>query len=431
MNGLRCFKTNFPEGPDWLVNENYLQAIIVYQYLTSFQKDAIPILYKTTEQTRLGAQKRSSKLLYFAVKKNEVMKEVPLTRDKSFRGQVINNRLNLGPNGPPSFNGDVKVLDAITSWITIEKIDFNLKQSLLMGVYANMMEKGGNTALWEQILLSSSKKSANMIWDVLHGDVLLSVARQKGFSLPEVHVMEAITRSGIMTLFGGKQCFAELAKNFGTKINRLKNQMDIIQYTFASFNNFKISCCPTVPRDESKFTWSLADLKFWETVVADVTAMVDPPERPTKEIVLNAVMRCEQKDYIGSTYASYESNNDDAHDVDSPFSAEIISRDDISPTSIHEQHQRTASVITPSSANNLNQGLTSGVDTDLNSKIVMSDIKLLDELIRICDSTTMMHNTYDTQSEEVDWKKTPNKEDFIALVADDINTYEQCINELK
>lgn len=172
LQDVRQYIITADGNEEWLGEEEFLLATIVRQFLVSFHREAVPIMYKSLKQNRLGAHKNKNKMLYLEVKKHCIWKEIPSSKEDVEKGASLGANLDLGDSDNAMFSCEnSKILDGVTSWHYIYGVHFNLKQTLMMGIYARALMNGhGNTKLWEGLLARNGKSVAKVLWEVLNGE---------------------------------------------------------------------------------------------------------------------------------------------------------------------------------------------------------------------------------------------------------------------
>lgn len=428
------------DGTDeWLGTEAFLLATIVRQFLVSFHIEAVPMLYKTLKQTRLGAQKNKNKMLYLEVKKNNIWKDIPLSKDDIVKGASLSANLNLGQCDNKDFSTeDSKILDGINWWLRIHDVDFNLKQSLLMGIYACTLMKGhGSPSVWEEILAKSGKAVANVLWEVLRGESSPASAKDKGQSLTDdVSLLKTIALSGITCVFGDKNSFAELAKNLGAKFKNIKKKQNgnerynlIIAQTYRFFKEFQFPSSIGIYNTKCKKEWSLSALYFWQNVVEEIRAKGTCVNKNT---IMAAIAKIE------SINEEMESNSGDERSHLGEHSPEMIAPRKMpsSPKSSSSIDDSVTpnNIITPDSEDEATMCRQSSYDKcrhddDIETLLQRyeSDVKtpakenfnVLGRFIDICDKVTKMYGAGDNDCDR-HWIQDPSEADFQALVSEDL-----------
>jgi hypothetical protein len=124
-------------------------------------------------------------MLYFEVNKKNIWNDIPLSTEDIVRGASLSTNLDLGQSNNTDLSGEAsKVLDGIKSWTRIHDVDFNLKQTLMMGIYASTLMNGqGNQSTWAKLLEKSDKSVANVLWEVLRGERPRASAKDKGVTI--------------------------------------------------------------------------------------------------------------------------------------------------------------------------------------------------------------------------------------------------------
>ena len=448
---------------EWLGAEEFLLATIVRQFLVSFHKEAVPILYKSLQQKRLGAHQKYSRMLYFEVNKKNIWNDIPLSKEDIVRGASLSTNLDLGQSNNTDFSGEAsKVLDGIKSWTRIHDVDFNLKQTLMMGIYASTLMNGqGNQSTWAKLLEKSGKSVANVLWEVLRGERPPASAKDKGHNLTDdVSLLKTVALSGVMSVFGDKNSFAELAKNLGAKFKNIKKSQlgnerykAIVLKTYCFFKDFQFQSSTGIYNSDCKKIWSLSALNFWHKVAEKVK---QEGSKVNKGTILVAIENIEAT-------REFELSNDDEYGNGDPItnadvslevaidirplcSARMTHRDKTSSPqftssleSVSSNTSTSNNVITPESVidhavaskqNSDNQVLKEDTETLLlhryESNVTGTPQKegcdMLTKFIDICNKVTNGYGAIDDDScKSYDWISDPTEADFQALVAEDMD----------
>ena len=125
--------------------KEFFNSILVQQYICSLPKEAVPILYKSLMMSRLASHKH--KFCYLVVLKSPIIAEIPCTNEACSAASCA--EILISTAGSTQLIEGVKILDSVASWVGIKNVDFNLKQSLLMGIYSKESECLGTTTFKE------------------------------------------------------------------------------------------------------------------------------------------------------------------------------------------------------------------------------------------------------------------------------------------
>jgi hypothetical protein len=443
------------DGTDeWLGTEEFLLATIVRQFLVSFHIEAVPILYKSLKQNRLSAHKNKNKMLYLEVKKNNIWKDIPLSKDDIVRGASLSANLDLSQSSNTDFSGeDSKILDGITWWLHIHDVDFNLKQSLMMGIFAcTLMDGQGNQSKWAELLAKSGKAVANILWEVLRGERSPASAKDKGFNLTDdVSLLQTVALSGVTCVFGDKNSFAELAKNLGAKFKNIKKKQtpgnaryDVIiaqTYRFFKDSQFLSSTGMTcIYNTDCKQKWSLSALYFWRKVVNEVSTK---GSRVNKDTILAAIANIESIEKVECSHGDERSLGDpmtntvvSLKDPNTPMHSPLMTPSKMASSSKFpsspDDSVTSFKIITPESADDAvicNQNLDNTIHCEDRETFLQryeSNVKtpakeslnVLERIIKFCDKVTNAYGEGDNECDRY-WIQEPTEADFQALVDED------------
>jgi hypothetical protein len=372
------------------------------------------------------------------VLKNPIIAEIPRTNEECAAASCADILITTA--GTTQLIGDVKILDAVSSWVQIKNVDFNLKQSLLMGIYSNVLMGKQNQSEWEKLLLNSGKKITSIIWDVFNGQMSLASVKEKGYCFSDIKTIEAIASSGILSVFGDKIKFIELGKNLGKKFKTIHNKNSaysvIISETYIKFMKYKISSSAD-SQNISQYEWSPFTLEFWQSVIEQATVELRQSDKASKKEVVQSIIN------VKLTEIRKKLNNIvESHDLD-----QIVESDMEQDGEIDSMPQRP--VATPAVQYNARLGVTNIItppspSTPLRIRqaqfatAYLSDCQVspliatkchdkektgVEKLIELCQNTTELYHKISDDINTVDWIKSPTREDFFALVAEDMKEF--------
>jgi len=414
-------------------------------------------LYKSLKQTRLGAQKDKNIMLYLEVKKNNIRKDIPFSKDDMVRGASLSANLNLGQCNNTDFScDDSKILDGVTSWVHIHGVDFNLKQTLMMGIYAcTLMNGHGSQSLWEVILAKSGKAVANVLWEVLRGESPPASAKNKGHNLTDdVSLLETIALSGVTCVFGDKNSFAELAKNLGAKFKKLQKSntlgfaryMFIIAKTYAFFKDFRFRSSTSIYNTKCKNMWSPSALAFWQKVATKVGTIgyrvnKDAITAAIEEVEASKEFECSHEETMSNSECSQLGDDEHSHGHEArhgdPMAKADVSQN-VAYTSFSSPDEGAISnkIVTPESVvddavicnqNSDNKFRYEDTETLLLQRYEShvttrspekESHNVLGRLIEICNKVTNVYGAEDDDCKRY-WIQEPTEADFQALVDED------------
>lgn len=466
-NVLQDLKQCILDGNDeWLAEEEFLLATIVRQFLLSFHREAVPIMYKSLMQNRLGAHKNTSKMQYLKVHKNNLWKEIPSSKEEIEKVTSLAANLDLGDSANTMFSCEQsKILDGVTSWLHIHDVHFNLKQTLMMGIYARALMSGqGNKRIWEGLLARNGKAVGNVLWEVLNGEKPPASAKEKCCSLTDdVSLLRTIALSGVTCVFGDKNSFAMLAKNLYAKLKKIKKDGNdrynlLIAKTYTFFKDFQFLSSTSIYNFDCKNVWSLSALSFWQKVAKEVCATGNRVTKSTIDAAIENVQAMEElklynrdhtMDDIGSTEEFNYGHKDQLTNMMSvPPNVCYISFDRsqlMTPTQMPSSIEIDSSsnddsavpnnIITPDHVDDdrncsQNSEKTFQGDTDTEAMLLRryeTDVyspekkrhhNILGKILEVCDKVTNTYGPEDFECHE-NWIQEPTEADFRALVAED------------
>jgi hypothetical protein len=414
-------------------------------------------------------------MLYLEVKKHCIWKEIPSSKEDVEKGASLGANLDLGDSDNAMFSCEhSKILDGVTSWHYIYGVHFNLKQTLMMGIYACALMSGhGNTKLWEGLLAQNGKSVAKVLWEVLNGERTPASAKEKCCNLTDdVSLLRAIALSGVTCVFGDKNSFAMLAKNLCAKFKRIKDDTNdrynvLVAKTYTFFKEFQFQSSTSMYNTDCKNVWSLSALSFWQKVANEVSATGN---RVTKSAIDAAIeniqameeLKCYHGDHaiddIGNTEECEYGHEDQLTNMMSvppkvcnisfdrsqlmtptqmPSSIDIDSSskdDSVVPNNIITPDHVDDDINCSQNSEKIFQGGTEAIllrryETDVYTPEKKERHNILGKLLEVCDKVTNTYGPEDFECYE-NWIQEPTEADFKALVAEDEGDLEDALKKL-